>query len=330
MSTLAVIRGLGFHVPERVLTNEDFVRMVDTSDEWIVTRSGIRQRHIAAPDECTSDLAYAAARNALADAGMPAERLTHVIVPTITPDMPCPSAACVLVDKMGLKGRTAFDINAACSGFLYSLKLAQGFVCLEQGAAVLVTATDVLSSRTNYQDRATCVLFGDGSGAAVITADDGSPCVAAIRDVMLASDGAHTELLTVKGGGSRYPYQNGRPLGDEYFIQMNGREVFKHAVRNMESLSRELLERNGLGIGDIDLFLPHQANLRIIESLAKKLDVSMDKVFVNVDRYGNTSAASVPIALAEARENGAIRPGFKVLATTFGAGFTWGSALLEF
>ncbi len=330
MSILAVIRGLGLHVPEKVLTNKDFEEMVETSDEWITSRTGIKERHVAAADEGTSDMVLPAALNALADAGMSAEQLTHLIVPTITPDMPCPSVACVVAERLGLRGRVAFDINAACSGFVYSLQVARGLVQVHDGATILLAAADVLTSRTNFQDRATCVLFGDGCGAAVVTADDGGQYLAGIRDVMLASDGGCRDLLTIKGGGSKYRYAQGETPGEEYFIQMKGREVFKHAVRNMESLSREILERNGLGMDDIDLFIPHQANLRIIEGLAKKLDVSLDKVFINVDRYGNTSAASVPIALAEAKNTGRIKPGYRVLLATFGAGFTWGTSILEF
>lgn len=330
MSILAVIRGLGYYVPQRVLTNSDLEQMVDTSDEWITTRTGIKERRIVAPGEYTSDMALKSSQRALADARMKSSQVTHLLVPTITPDMPCPSAACVLSHKMGLKGRMTMDLNAACSGFVYSLQIASGLTKVQQDATVLVAATDTLTSRTNFEDRSTCVLFGDGSGAAVITADTGEEYLAGIRDVMLASDGECAELLTVKGGGSRYSYRDGMSMGEEYYIQMNGREVYKHAVRNMDDLSRRILERNELGTDDIDLFLPHQANLRIIEGLAKKLAISMDRVFVNVDRYGNTSAASVPIALAEAKETGRIKPGFRVLVATFGAGFTWGTALLEF
>ncbi len=317
-------------MPERILTNQELERIVETSDEWITTRSGIKERRLAAPGETCSDLALAAGRKALADASMEPDELTHIFVPTLTPDLVCPSAACLLAERLGLKGRMALDLNAACSGFVYSLQLARGQVALDPNARILITATDVLSSRTNFQDRTTCVLFGDGSGAAVITADDGSPALARIVDVRVASDGACADLLTIRGGGSKFSYKLGQTVGEEYFIQMNGREVYKHAVRDMEAISKEVLERNNLSGEDIDLFLPHQANLRIIEALAKKLNAPMDKVFVNLDRYGNTSAASVPIALAEAREMGRIRPGYRVLVSTFGAGFTWGSALLEF
>lgn len=330
MNTQAVIRGLGFHVPERILTNQELERMVDTSDEWITTRTGIKERRLVAPGEACSDLALKAGHRALADASMQPEELTHIFVPTVTADYVCPSTACLLAERLGLRGRMALDLNAACSGFVYSLQLARGQVALEPHAKILITATDVLSSRTNFQDRTTCVLFGDGSGAAVVTADDGAPALARIVDVRVASDGGCADLLAIPGGGSRISYAQGHIVGEEYFIQMNGREVYKNAVRNMEAISLEVLERNNLSGEDIDLFLPHQANLRIIEALAKKLGAPMDKVFVNVDRYGNTSAASVPIALAEARETGRIKPGYKVLVSTFGAGFTWGSALLEF
>lgn len=330
MSMLAVIRGLGYYVPERILSNQDLEQMVDTSDEWILTRTGIRERRIAPPGMPTSDLALRSSMRALAHANLGAQDVTHVILPTITPDMPCPSAACILSYKLGLKGRVSMDMNAACSGFLYSLQVASGLTHVQPDACVLVAATDVLTSRTNFQDRSTCVLFGDGSGAAVISADKGEKYLAGIRDVILASDGSCNELLTIRGGGSKVSYRDGMPMGEEYYIQMNGREVFKHAVRNMYSICLQILEKNNLSMEDIHFFLPHQANLRIIEALAKKLKVPMDKVFVNVDRYGNTSAASVPIALAEAVEKGRIKPGYRVLATTFGAGFTWGAAILEF
>lgn len=330
MSYDVVIRGLGYHVPDRVLTNADFEKMVDTTDEWITTRTGIKERRIVEPGMKNSDLALEASKKALADANMPASRLSHILVPTITPDMPCPSTANILAERLGLKGRMAMDCSAACSGFVFSLQLARGLAQVDEDPAILIAASDVLSSRTNYQDRGTCVLFGDGCGAAVLTRDDGSEALALVRDVKVSTDGAQADLLNIIGGGSQHPYKEGEAVGEEYFIKMNGREVFKHAVRNMYTISMDILERNGLGKDDVDLFLPHQANLRIIDALGKKLDVPGDKIFVNVDRYGNTSAASIPIALAEAREMGRIKPGSRVLACTFGAGFTWGSAILEF
>ncbi|MGE4296605.1 MAG: beta-ketoacyl-ACP synthase III [Desulfovibrionaceae bacterium] len=334
MSTHAIIRGLGFYVPPKVLTNADLETFVETSDEWITTRTGIKQRHVVEPGVPVSSLAVEAAKNALADAGMEAEELTHIFMATLTPDTYCPSAACYLEEKLGIRGRMAVDCNAACSGFLYTTHLARAMTLLEPGAKVLVCSGEVLTSRINWNDRATCVLFGDGCGAVVITAPDtpagANKTVATIVDTKLSSDGSLADLLTVKGGGSSRPLAYGEATGDEFYIQMMGREVYKHAVRSMEAVSTEMLERNGLTTDDVDLFVPHQANLRIIEAVGKKLGFAEGKVFVNVDRYGNTSAASVPIALAEARATGAIKPGYKVLVTTFGGGFTWGSTLLQF
>jgi 3-oxoacyl-[acyl-carrier-protein] synthase-3 len=304
--------------------------MVDTSDEWITTRTGIKQRHIADKDTATSDLALEAAKKALADAGMAAEELTHIFLATITPDTYCPSAACFLEEKLGLRGLMAVDVNAACSGFLYTLQLARATVALEPDAKVLMVPAEVLSSRTNWQDRTTCVLFGDGAGAAVVTAGAPGDGVAHVEDVILSSDGSLADLLGIRGGGSGCRYDLGDPVRDDFFIHMNGREVFKNAVRNMESITQRLLDKHGVTPDDVDVFVPHQANLRIIEAVGNKLGFDPAKVFVDVDRFGNTSAASVPIALGDARERGVIAPGHRVLVTTFGAGFTWGAALLQF
>lgn len=330
MSVSAVIRGMGMYVPERILTNADLEKLVDTSEEWIMTRTGIRERRLAAPGEATSDIALQASLLALADANMAPEELTHIIVGTLSPDFYCPGAACLLANKLGVKGRTAFDVNAACSGFLYSLQVARGFVALDPKAKVLVAPTDVLSSRTNWQDRDTCVLFGDGGGAVIVTAADETKPVASIQDIILGSDGSMADVLSIKGGGSGRPLALGEATQEDFFIQMNGREVYKYAVRAMEAVSLEIMEKNGLTMDNIDIFIPHQANLRIIEAVGKKLGASAEKVFVNVDRYGNTSAASLVLAASEAWLTGFIKPGHMVLLTTFGAGFTWGAALLQF
>lgn len=330
MSANAVIRGMGMYVPERILSNSELEILVDTSDEWIMTRTGIRERRMAAPGQACSDIALEASLRALADAGMAADELTHIIVGTISPDFYCPGAACLLSHKLGIKGRTALDVNAACSGFLYSLQVARGFVALEPTAKILVAPTDLLSTRTNWQDRTTCVLFGDGGGAVVVTADNGAPPVARIVDLILSSDGGVGDMLTIKGGGSGRPLVLGEATQEDFFIQMNGREVYKHAIRSMEAVTHEILEKNGFTMKDVDVFIPHQANLRIIEAVGKKLDVPAEKIFVNVDRYGNTSAASLAIALSEAWETGFIKPCQLALLTTFGAGFTWGAALIQF
>lgn len=335
MNTRPLICGIGFHVPEKILTNAELEAMVDTTDEWITTRTGIRERRIAAPGEACSDLGAAAARQALADAGLTPEEVTHILVATFTPDCYVPASAYILQEKLGLRGRTAMDFSAACTGFITGLELCRAFLALHPEAVILLVASEAISSRVNYADRGTCVLFGDGAGAIVVRGQ-GAPVNsrlhqgAAIADVKLSSDGSLWELLTIRGGGSSAPIKLGEPVGENFFVQMQGREVFKHAVRSMEAVCREVMERNGLTMADIDLLIPHQANNRIIEAVGKKLEAPEDKVFVNVDRYGNTSAASVAIALAEAVQAGRIRAGHKVLLTAFGGGFTWGAALLQF
>jgi 3-oxoacyl-[acyl-carrier-protein] synthase-3 len=329
MSSPCYISGLGLHLPRTTVTNADLERMVDTSDEWIVTRTGIKSRHIAQDDEPCSVLAYNAACRALENAGLAPQDLTHIFVGTFSGDYNLPSTACLLQDMLGVKGLPSFDLAAACSGFLYCLESARAFTCLYPGARILVVGSEVVTSRINFEDRTTCVLFGDGAGAAVVTGAE-HPGPIRVVDAILKADGAVGNLLTVHGGGSACRPVLGQPIGPEYFVQMNGRDVFKHAVRCMAEVSSAVLERNGLTAGDVDLIIPHQANIRIIEAIAKKLDVDMDKVYVNVDRIGNTSAASIPIALTEAVATGRIQPGMKVLLSSFGGGFTWASALLQF
>jgi 3-oxoacyl-[acyl-carrier-protein] synthase-3 len=311
------------------MTNADLERIVDTSDEWIVTRTGIKARHFAQDDEPCSVLAYNAACKALENAGLTPQDLTHILVGTCSGDYNLPTTACLLQDMLGLKGLPAFDLAAACSGFLYGLETARAFTSLYPDARILVVGSEVVTARVNFEDRTTCVLFGDGAGAAVVTGS-GNPGRIKVVDAMLKADGSVGGLLTIHGGGSACKPRLGQTIGPEYFVQMNGRDVFKHAVRCMAEISGTILERNGLTAGDIDLIIPHQANIRIIEAIAKKLDVDMEKVFVNVDRIGNTSAASIPIALTEAVSTGRIQPGMKVLLSAFGGGFTWASALLQF
>jgi 3-oxoacyl-[acyl-carrier-protein] synthase-3 len=329
MTTKAYIHGLGFHVPEKVLTNADMEHIVDTSDEWITSRTGIRQRHVVAEGECASDLAAKASRTALAKAGVAAEDLTHVICASCTPDAYCPSAATQLEHKIGAAGCMAFDVNAACSGFLYALQTSRAMLALDPEAKVLACAAEVMTSRVNWQDRTTCVLFGDGAGAAVITADKGDDGVELV-DALLESDGQYGDLLTISGGGSSNPYTLGHTVDDSHFIRMQGREVYKVAVRSMTDVCQRLLAQNNLTTDDVDLLVPHQANSRIIEAVGKKLGIERERVYFNVQNYGNTSAASVGIALAEAVDNGDITPGQTVLVTTFGGGFTWAAFLLRF
>lgn len=327
MNDTAIIRGFGHYVPERVLTNKYFEDIVETSDEWITSRTGIKERHIVAEGEYASDLAAAAARMALENAGMEADELTHIIVATFTADSMIPSCACIVQEKLGLKHKVAFDLSAACSGFLFSLETARGLLSLHKDAKVLVIGCEVLTHRTNFTDRSTCVLFGDGAGAAILSNEGDGP---KLMDVKLSTDGALGDLLTVYGGGSSSTYKPGEPVRDDYFIQMQGREVFKHAVRSMTGICNEILDDNSLTNKDVDVLIPHQANWRIIDAVGRKFEIPAEQVFSNVHKYGNTSAASVPLALSEAAGTGFIKDGDLVMLTAFGGGFTWGSALLQF
>jgi 3-oxoacyl-[acyl-carrier-protein] synthase III len=329
MSSPCFISGLGLHLPRTLVTNSDMEKIVDTSDEWIRTRTGISSRYFAQDDEPCSVLAYHAACKALDNAGLTAQDITHIFLGTFSGDYNLPTTACLLQDMLGLKGIPAFDLAAACSGFLYGLETARAYTCLYPDARILVVGSEVTTARINFEDRTTCVLFGDGAGAAVVTGQ-ANPGRIRVVDAMLKADGSVGGLLTIHGGGSACKPVLGQTIGPEYFVEMNGRDVFKHAVRFMADISGNLLERNGLTGNDIDLIIPHQANMRIIEAISKKMSVDMDKIYVNVDRVGNTSAASIPIALTEAEASGRIQPGMKVLLTAFGGGFTWASALLQF
>lgn len=334
MNTFSHISGLGSFIPERVLTNHDLEGMLDTSDEWITSRTGIRTRHILNDDANASDAGAAAAAVALRDAGLEPKDVTHIFVATCTPDHLCPSVACLIADKLGLSSSQepqrgtvmAFDFNGACSGFLYGLELARATLALHPEAVVLLVGAEALSRRMNFTDRSTCVLFGDGAGAVVLRAGE-TPSLWNITDVSCCSDGSFNKLIQV-GGGTSLRIKAGEPLPEEFFISMQGREVFRHAVRCMTAESKRILERNGLGVEDIDLFIAHQANLRIIEAVGSRLGVADDKVFVNVQNFANTSAATLPLALDDARNQGRLKPGMRVLLTTFGGGMTWGSALL--
>ena len=329
MQTNFIIRGFGHYAPERTLSNADLEKIVDTTDEWITTRTGIKQRHIVADDEAASDMALQASLTALEEAGIEPGELTHIVLATFTPDSMIPNTACVLQHKLGIKGQLCVDVSAACSGFLYAMQTARGYLALDPEARILVVASEVISRRTNWEDRSTCVLFGDASGAVVLTGGDEAE-TPRVLDMMLAADGSLGDLLAVHGGGSAHSYKLGEPVGEEFFVQMQGRETFKHAVRNMTSICEALLEKNDVAKADIDVLLPHQANWRIIDAVGRKFDIPPEKVFSNIDRYANTSAASIPVALSEAVETGFIKPGNLVLLTSFGGGFTWGSALLRF
>ncbi len=325
-----VLEGLGFYLPEKLVSNQELEGLVDTSDEWITTRTGIRTRRYAAENQAVSDLAFAASQAALRDAGLTPADLTHILVATCTPDMQLPASACFLQRLLGAGPIPSFDLQAACSGFLYALEVARGLVNIQSDAHVLVVGSEKLTSHLNFHDRSTCILFGDGAGAAVLTGSHPRQERCEVLDIILRSDGKMADLLRIHSGGSRFPFRLGQEVSPEAFITMQGREVFKHAVRCMAEVASALLERNGLLASDIDLFIPHQANTRIIDAVASRLKIVEDRIYTNVQNYGNTSAASVPIALAEAWQQGRILPGQKVLLCSFGAGFTWGAALLQF
>jgi 3-oxoacyl-[acyl-carrier-protein] synthase-3 len=321
------ITGTGKYVPEKVLTNQDLQRIVDTSDEWITERTGIKRRRIAAPDEATSDLAIKAANEALKNAGVAASDLDLIIVATFTPDMFFPSTACLVQKALGAAKATCFDISAACSGFLYGLDIARNAIASSSAENVLVIGADKVSGVIDWTDRNTCVLFGDGAGAAVLQpAGNGA---GEILSVYSGSNGSLDEILNVPGGGSRLPLTSENVDSKLNTMKMAGREVYRHAVQSMMSASKEAIERAGLTVDDIECFIPHQANLRIIETIAAKLHVPMDRFFVNLNEYGNTSAAAVAIALDEAQRSGRIKRGDHILMVVFGGGLTWASAVVR-
>lgn len=319
--------GTGSHVPPRVVTNEDLERLVETSDDWITSRTGIKERHVVDDEMAASDLALVAANEALGDAHLSISDIDQIIVATVTPDRLFPSTACTLQEKLGAEGNSALDVSAACSGFVYGLAMAGGMISSGLLDRVLLIGVETLSKILNWKDRGTCVLFGDGAGAAILgpAEADGR----GLLSVKMASDGASGSLLELPAGGSRLPATHETIEQGQHFIKMQGNEVFKYAVRAMYEMARDTLAKAGLDISDVDLLIPHQANLRIIRATAKRLGIPMEKVFVNVNRYGNTSAASVPLALNEARKEARIKDGDLVELVTFGAGFTWGAAVIR-
>ncbi|HEY0945377.1 MAG TPA: beta-ketoacyl-ACP synthase III [Opitutaceae bacterium] len=321
------ILGTGAYVPETILTNDELSKRVDTSDEWIHSRTGIRERRIAGPKETTSDMATAAAKRALDDAGLTPAQVDLVIVATVTPDMPMPATACLVQHKLGIPAHAAcFDLNAACSGFIYALDTAWAMLGSGRYRHALVIGAEKFSSVLDWSDRTTCVLFGDAAGAVVLgPARDGS--TARLLGAKLYAEGGYTDLLCIPGGGSSFPSPG--PADPQRSVQMRGREVFKIAVREMEDAAREILEQHGISADQISCVIPHQANLRIIDTIAQYLELPLDRFYVNLDRYGNTSAASIPLAIDEARRNGRIRTGDTTLLVAFGAGLTYGSALVR-
>ena len=318
------IAGTGSYLPEKVLTNDDLSKLVDTSDEWIASRTGIRQRHIAAEGETTSDLSYQAAVRAMEAAGVDASELDLIVLGTTTPDIIFPSTACLVQHRLGANGCPAFDVNAACSGFIYALSIADQFIRSGSAKTVLVIGAETLTRMLDWTDRDTCVLFGDGAGAVVLKADS----EAGILSTHLHADGGKKELLYNPVGVSVGFKPGEHNAGVR--VMMSGNEVFKHAVKALDAVVEETLEANGLDRSEIDWLIPHQANLRIIQATAKRLDMPMDRVIITVDKHGNTSSGSVPLALDHAVRSGRVQRGQLLLLEAFGGGFTWGSALLRY
>ncbi len=323
------IIGTGSYVPERRLTNSDLEKMVATSNEWIVERTGIEERRIAAPDEKTSDMATQAALKAMENANVSPEDIDLIILATVTPDTFTPSTACYVQANIGAKNAAAFDISAACSGFLYALKTAVQFIGCGQAKTALIISSEKLSHIVNWEDRNTCVLFGDGAGAAVLQVGSGEEGDSAILATDIGADGTLTDLLRVPGGGTALPTTEENIHEKLYTLAMRGNEVFRHAVQHMKESALSLMERSGISSEDVALVVPHQANLRIINAVAQRLEISPEKVFINLQKYGNTSGAAVAIAFDEAVRSGRAKKGEIVILVAFGAGLTWSSAAIR-
>ncbi len=322
------IKGTGSYTPQKALTNNDLSKIVDTSDEWIFTRTGIRERRVAAENETSSTMGAEAGKRAIENAGLKAEDIDVIVVGTMTPDMPFPSTACLVQDKMGIKNAVCFDVEAACSGFLYIMEIASGLLQTGRYRNALIIGSEKLSSIMDWQDRTTCVLFGDGAGAAVLSlAEEGDN--SGIIDFKLGADGSKADMLHQPGGGCALPPSTESLNDRQHFLKMRGTEVFKQAVRVMGQAAVEILEQNGIDSDQLACVIPHQANMRIIESLSSRLHIPIERFFLNLDKYGNTSAASIPIALDEAARAGRIKSGDTILLVAFGAGLTWGSTLIR-
>jgi 3-oxoacyl-[acyl-carrier-protein] synthase III len=322
----AAIVGWGMAVPQRVVTNDELAQRIDTSDEWIRMRTGIAERRVVGPGEFTSTLATTAGREALARAGINPAEVDTVIIATCTPDRPFPATACAVQANLGIPRATSFDLVAACSGFLYGIHVATGLIRAGMSRTLLLVAADIFTHLINWDDRNTCVLFGDGAGAVVLRATE-QPF--GLLSSEMGAWGEGETLMAVDAGGTRLPATPELLAQGRQYVYMNGREIFKHAVREMSNSAERVVAEAGLDLDQISLVVPHQANVRIVEAVARRLEVSMERVFVNLDRYGNTSAASVPIALYEAVEQGRIRDGDHLLLTAFGGGLTWGSAVVR-
>ena len=319
------IIGVGAYLPAKVLSNADLEKMVDTSDEWITTRTGIKERRLAGPDEAASDLAIKAAQQALKDAQLEAKDLDLIIIATITPDMQFPSTACIVQNGLGAKNAICFDISAACAGFVYAIVIAKQFIATGSCKNALVVGSEVMSSVTDWQDRNTCVLFGDGAGAAVLAPVKSG----GILSGYLGNDGSKVDLLLIPGGGSRHPATHKTVDDHQHYLKMEGNEVFKLAVKIMSESAQIALKQAGLECSDVDLVIPHQANIRILSAVAKKLRLPEEKIYLNIEKYGNMSSASTAVALCEAVREGRIKKGDVVLLDAFGAGLVWGACVIK-
>lgn len=324
MSSVRIV-GTGLSIPEKILSNADLEKIVDTSDEWIRTRTGIIERRIAAPDIATSDMAHEASLRALQAASVDPDDIDAIIVATVTSDYLFPSTACLIQSSLGATKAFAFDLSAGCTGFMYALKVGKAMIDAGDAETILVVGAETLSRIMDYEDRTTCILFGDGAGAVVMARSE----IPGILSISLGSDGDAWQLLYMPGGGSRIPATEESVKARHHYLKMEGSDVFKEAVKAMEAASIEAIRKADITNGEIDLFISHQANYRIMEAVRKRLDIPPEKVFMNVDRYGNTSSASVPIALDEAVKSGKIHQGDIILFSAFGAGFTWGSAVVR-
>lgn len=322
----ASIIGIGSYLPEKVLSNADLEKMVDTSDEWIVTRTGIRERRICPEDMASSDLGVEAAKRAITDAAISSNEIDMIVCATITADMVFPSTACIIQNKLGLNDIPCFDISAACSGFIYGLEIARSFIVAGKCEKILVVAAECMSRVTDYTDRATCVLLGDGAAAAIIAKTDDN---VGIIDSYLGASGLYGNLLYVPAGGSKMPATHETVEKRLHYMKMEGSSLFRIAVNAMSEAVKKVLERNGLTSDQISLIIPHQANIRIIQGVAKLTDIPMEKVFVNIEKYGNMSAASVGVALDEAVKSGKVRKGDLICMVSFGAGLTWAANLIK-
>lgn len=325
--TRAVIHGIGHAVPDKVLSNADLEKLVDTNDEWIKQRTGISERRICGPDDSCTSLAVTSANRALASAGIGPEEVEMVVVGTVTGDSAFPSSSCLVQEQIGAVNAGAFDVGAACAGFIYSLASVAPMLETGKIKTALVVGVDVLSKYVDYSDRSTCVLFGDGAGAVVLKAEEGTD--RGVIDTVLLSDGSGARHIKMDVGGTRHPVSQGVPEGMSPYLFMAGAEVYRFAVGAMGDACERVLERTGFKASDISLFVPHQANLRIIESAAKRLELPEEKVFINVQKYGNTSGGSIPIALSEAAEQGRLKKGDLVMTVGFGAGLVWGANLIR-